>query len=100
MLLVGGNGESIMKKIPDPTNMKRITGPRLSKSNLKNAKIRITTYLDQDVLCALRQLAAESGDKYQSVLNQILRQSLLEQKNSLMARLTRLEKAVFRNKAA
>lgn len=80
--------------------MKRIKGPKIKKQNLKRAKIRITTYIDQDLLKILRELAEESGSKYQAVLNQILRGALLGKKEGLIKRIERLEKAVFRKKAA
>jgi len=87
------------EKIPNPYKMKRIKAP-LTPEEAKRAKIRITTYLDNEVLDLLRQLAQESGRKYQSVLNQILRDYLLEKKGGLFARIERLEKAVFKKKAA
>jgi uncharacterized protein (DUF4415 family) len=80
--------------------MKRVKGPTLSRKEFERAKIRITTYLDKDVLEALRRIATESGGKYQSVLNQILRQALLNQSEGLLSRIERLERAVFRTKAA
>lgn len=89
-----------MKKIPDPTQMKRIKGPRLAAREVRFAKVRITTYLDQEVLDLLRQLANDSGSKYQAVLNQVLRGALLGERQGLIARIARLEKAVFKTKAA
>lgn len=87
-----------MKKIPNPEKMKRIKGPKLSPRDKKEIKVRITTYLDQDVLTALRQVALDSGAKYQAVLNQILRAGLLGEQKGLLARVSRLEKAVFKSK--
>lgn len=84
-----------MKKIPDPKRMRRVHGPRLTAAAVKTAKVRITTYLDRPVIEVLRQLAQESGSKYQSILNQTLRDYLLGEKRGLMTRLTRLEQAVF-----
>ncbi|HBF12316.1 MAG TPA: CopG family transcriptional regulator [Deltaproteobacteria bacterium] len=86
-----------MKKIPDPSKMKRIKGPVLSKEELARAKIRITTNLDKDVLEALRDMALQSGNKYQTILNQALRAYLLQEKNGILERITRLEKAVFKS---
>ena len=57
-----------MKKIPSPNKMKKINGPRLSASDVDQAKVRITTYLDADVLSHLKTLAKESGGKYQTTL--------------------------------
>lgn len=89
-----------MKKIPDPKKMKRVAGPRLSKKSLAAAKVRITTYLDRNVMEVLRQLAVDSGGKYQTLLNQILRDYLLGEKEGLLARIAKLERAVFKPKAA
>lgn len=87
-----------MTKIPDPKRMKRIKGPQINPKNEKNIKVRITTYVDQDVLSALRQTALESGSKYQALLNQILREGLLGEQRGLLARVSKLENAVFKQK--
>lgn len=89
-----------MKKIPDPKRMKKIKGPKLTREELKRAKIRITTYMDKEVLETLKGLANDSGSKYQTILNQILRDYLFGQKEGLVARVSRLEKAVFDKSAA
>ena len=89
-----------MRKIPNPNKMKRVQGPVLSNLELKSAKVRVTTYIDEDILKTLREVAAESGNKYQTFLNHILRSYLLGPKEGLMARLSRLERAVFKPKAA
>lgn len=89
-----------MKKIPDPNKMKRIKGPKLTKKELKQAKVRITTYLDIEILDMLRQLATDAGSKYQSLLNQILRDYFFGKKEGLIARIERLEKEVFKKRAA
>lgn len=88
------------KKIPDPSKMKKITGPKMTKYELRGTKVRVTTYLDEDVLIALKELANKSGGKYQTVLNQMLRQILLDDASSIMDRLQKLEKAVFKKQAA
>lgn len=89
-----------MKKIPNPYKMKKIKGPVLSEEEFRNAKVRITTYLDEDVLRLLRRFAREAGSKYQTVLNQILRERLLGEKKGILSRIEKLERAVFRKKAA
>lgn len=89
-----------MKHIPDPKKMRRVKGPALTRKDLEQAKIRITTYLDCDVLDTLRQLAGHAGSKYQTLLNHILREYLLGQQTGLLARIDRLERAVFKSKAA
>ena len=84
-----------MKRIPNPKKMNRVKGPALTKQDLVQAKVRVTTFLDKEVLENLRKLAQDSGSKYQSILNQILRDYLFGQKKGLVARLSRLEAAVF-----
>ena len=88
------------EKIPNPYKMKVIKGPILTKEEFKNAKIRITTYLDEEVLDKLRAMAKKSGGKYQSTLNQVLRHYLLEEEQDLITRIEKLEKAVFKKRAA
>ncbi len=39
----------------------------------KNVKVRITTFIDEDVLLMLKEFAKKRGSKYQSVLNALLR---------------------------
>ena len=58
-------------------------------------KVRITTYLDEDILNLLHQMAEDSGGKYQTILNQVLRNQLFGKKEGVLARIERLEKAVF-----
>ncbi len=88
------------EKIPDPYKMKRIKGFVLTKEQVDKAKIRITTYLDNEVLKELRDLAEKSGSKYQTILNQILRDYLFDEKKGLFARIEKLEETVFKKKAA
>lgn len=76
--------------------MSRVKGPKLTLSDLRAAKIRITTYLDKEVLEKVRELAQNSGGKYQAVLNQILKDYFFGKKEGLVARITRLEEAVFK----
>ena len=57
----------------------------------------------EEVLCTkylIQQMALESGGKYQTLLNHILRDYLLGEEQGLICRLSKLEKAVFRKKAA
>lgn len=72
----------------------------MSKYELKGSKIRVTTYLDKDVLEALKKLASKSGGKYQTVLNQMLRQIVFDEATTIVDRLRKLEKAVFNKRAA
>lgn len=85
-----------MKKIPDPNKMKKIHGPSLTARELEHSKIRITTYLDSDILSHLKTLAKCSGGKYQTTLNQILREYFLGEDNGLLKRIGKLERAVFK----
>jgi len=39
----------------------------------RHVKVRVTTMLDEDVLNALKKIASAKGQKYQTVLNQVLR---------------------------
>ncbi len=60
----------------------------------ENIKVRITTYIDKDILDKLREEAAESGKKYQSLLNEKLRETVFEEKSikaSIKDLKTRLE---------
>jgi uncharacterized protein (DUF4415 family) len=88
------------KKFPDPNKMKRVKGPRLSAEQLLTAKIRVTTFLDEDVLQALKETAQGSGTRYQTLLNQLLRQALIGDTKTILERLEKLEKAVFKSRAA
>jgi len=56
----------------------------------KNVKERITIFVDQDILDSFRQRAASEGGKYQTLINQALKDYL--QKPSFEKRLERLEK--------
>ncbi len=88
-----------MKKIPDPNKMKRVRGPVMGKESGLQAKVRITTYLDADVLSHLKTVAKQSGGKYQTTLNQALREYFMDKKGAIEKRIERLEKAVFRKNA-
>ena len=39
----------------------------------RKVKVRVTTLIDQDILIKLKEFASKKGDKYQSVLNSLLR---------------------------
>ncbi len=64
----------------------------------KNHKVRITSFIDSDVLAELKARAQEQGTKYQTLLNQLLRQALKDS-DGMADRLKRLEEAVFRKSA-
>jgi predicted DNA binding CopG/RHH family protein len=89
-----------MKKIPDPNKMKRIQGPHVIESDLAHVKIRITTYLDKELIDVLKKMAKKHGGKYQSLLNTILRTALLGETSfeDLESRIERLEDEVLKKK--
>jgi uncharacterized protein (DUF4415 family) len=58
----------------------------------KNTKERITIWIDEEVLDGFRRRAKEEGTKYQSLINQALRDSLKQP--SLAERVRRLERKI------
>ena len=64
----------------------------------KNHKVRITSFIDGDILVELKARAEQQGTKYQTLLNQLLRQ-VLKDSASVTERLKKLEEAVFRKNA-
>ncbi|MBX3033234.1 MAG: hypothetical protein KF865_04855 [Bdellovibrionaceae bacterium] len=66
----------------------------------QNHKVRITTFLDGDILEELKKRANKQGTKYQTLLNRLLRESLwASQKDELADRLEKLERVVFKKSA-
>ncbi len=61
----------------------------------RNHKVRITSFIDGDLLAELKSRAEQQGTKYQTLMNQLLRQALKDSE-SLAERLKKLEKAVFK----
>jgi uncharacterized protein (DUF4415 family) len=55
----------------------------IAKNDLspENVKIKVTTFVDQDVLRVLKERAAAEGVGYQTLLNRTLRQSILGEKS-------------------
>ena len=89
------NGESLggyMKqpKISDLEIDSNVT-ENLRKKIVQAKKIKITVNIDEDILMDLKSRAQQSGSKYQTLMNLIIRQAL-EQKKSEHSRLDRLEK--------
>lgn len=80
--------------------MRRVRGPKLPHNAAIRTKIRITTFLDDDLLATLKTMASDSGGKYQTLLNQLLRSSLFGENNGILARIATLERAVFKKKRA
>jgi uncharacterized protein (DUF4415 family) len=69
--------------------------------SLKDAKIRITMMVDLDVVEEYRALAKKMGSKYQTLMNQKLREALQTEKEKmdLAERVKKLELHVYGNKA-
>ena len=66
----------------------------------KNTKVRITTFIDIDVLEQLKEEAATTGKKYQTLLNEKLREIVFEEEtikstlSDINKRLTKVEKRI------
>jgi uncharacterized protein (DUF4415 family) len=50
--------------------------PHLAKLQVESGKTRITIFLDDDILTAFRERAAQNGKGYQTLINETLRNSL------------------------
>ena len=64
---------------------------------IENAKVRVNTWVDMDIVQELKRKAKLENTKYQTLLNSLLRESLFEKKVSLddiLERLGSLEKKV------
>lgn len=57
-------------------------------------KVRITTFLDHDVLDKLKSQAKDLGMGYQTFLNTFLREAILNEPG-VLTRLKRIEKAIL-----
>ncbi len=64
----------------------------------KNAKFRVTAFIDLEVVEALRKQARAQGKGYQTLMNEVLREAVLGE-SSYESRLKKLEKAVFKKQA-
>lgn len=51
----------------------------------RNVKVRVTTMVDEDVLNALKKVAHSKGQKYQTILNQVLRAFVERKKQRRLA---------------
>jgi hypothetical protein len=51
----------------------------------RHVKVRVTTMVDEDVLNALKKIASSKGQKYQTVLNQVLRAFVERKKDRKLA---------------
>jgi uncharacterized protein (DUF4415 family) len=90
------------KKIGEAQALKEIN--EALKAPRKDHKIRITTMIDGDVLDNLKKKAEDEGVKYQTLLNNILRDTLVLNKKDpikvILARLNKLEKLVLEKETA
>tara|TARA_B100001248_G_scaffold259530_1_gene245736 strand:+ start:4067 stop:4333 length:267 start_codon:yes stop_codon:yes gene_type:complete len=64
----------------------------------KNAKFRVTAFIDLEIIESLKKLAKKQGKGYQTLMNEILREAVLGD-SSYESRLKKLEKAVFKKQA-
>lgn len=83
-------------KLTDLTVDEKSTG-QIRVKMAKARKIKITINVDQDSLALLRAKSAQTGIPYQRLLNQLLRRSLQEDKET-ESRLDRLEREMKRLK--
>lgn len=72
-------------------------GTRRIRERMRNQKVKITINVDADTLSAVRVLADKGGMPYQTLLNRLLRETVI-QKKSDESRLARLEREVNRIK--
>lgn len=69
----------------------------IRKIMAKAKKIKITINVDEDLLVELRKMAQTTGTPYQSLLNRVLKDAIMQKKNE-GTRLDRLEREVERLK--
>ncbi len=69
-------------------------GVNLKDVRSDEVKVRITTFLDLDVLEKLKEQAKDLGMGYQTFLNTFLRESILNEPG-VLTRLKRIEKAIL-----
>lgn len=67
--------------------------------NSSETKVRITTFLDEDLLVKIKEEAKTQGKKYQSLLNERLREVFMGEEG-LETRLRKLEEEVFKKRMA
>lgn len=69
----------------------------MRKLMAKAKKIKITINVDEDLLIELRHMAEETGTPYQSLLNRVLKDAVMNKKDE-GSRLDRLEREIERLK--
>jgi uncharacterized protein (DUF4415 family) len=62
----------------------------------KNMKIRVNCWIDGEVIFELRRKAKQQRTKYQTLLNEFLRQAVLKDNTGLEQRVRRLESLVLK----
>jgi uncharacterized protein (DUF4415 family) len=94
------------EKLPDPSKLKWTKGLPWPKEVVRealkpeNVKVRITTYISEDVYLWLKKEADRTGTPYQILLNQKLRQVFdAERPDSIEARLKKLEEELKKLKS-
>ncbi len=65
----------------------------------KNGKVRVTMWVELDLLNQVRKRATEEGEKYQPWIKKQLREILKANHGKVEDRLEALEKAVFKKRA-
>ena len=66
----------------------------------KYGKERITIFVDQQVVDAFRKKAKDTGEKYQALMREALKESVFgPDKSDLERRLAKVEAAVFKKRA-
>lgn len=93
------------EKLPDPSKLKWRRGLpfKFSPEDLhpSNVKVRITTYISEDIYRWLKAEADRTGAPYQILLNQKLRHVFDEEDpNALARRVKHLEEQIRKLKAA
>jgi uncharacterized protein (DUF4415 family) len=66
--------------------------------SLKNAKVRVTMFIDLDIVQGYKFLAEQRASKYQTLMNQKLRDALDVEmgKDDILTRIKKLERMVFK----
>lgn len=85
-------------KQPKLHNLKiDMVGTRRIRERMRSQKVKITINVDSDTLSAVRELAEKGGMPYQTLLNRLLRETVILKKSE-ESRLARLEREVNRIK--
>ncbi|HEX5036812.1 MAG TPA: hypothetical protein VFX30_06605 [bacterium] len=91
------------ERLPDPSKLTRVKGPKVRPEDINpaNVKVRITTYISEDIYRWLKSEADRTGTPYQILLNQTLRIAFdRDNPKALEARVKKLEEELKKLKAA